>query len=50
MKVQTGLSIDSETLTRIDQMRGEVPRSRILERLINRGIASENAEKVGSES
>lgn len=50
MKVQTGLSIDSETLERIDQSRGEVPRSRILERLINRGIAAEHAEKMGSES
>lgn len=45
MKVSTGLSIDHETLARIDQIRGEVPRSRILERLINKGIAAENAEK-----
>lgn len=45
MKVTTGLSIDSETLAMIDQMRGEVPRSRILERLINRGLAAERVEK-----
>lgn len=50
MKVPCGLSIESETLTRIDQIRGEVPRSRVLERLINRGIAAEKAEKVGNES
>ena len=42
MKVPTGLSIDSDTLDKIDRTRGEVPRSRVLERLINEGL---NIEK-----
>lgn len=42
MKVPTGLSIDSDTLDEIDRTRGEIPRSRVLERLINEGL---NIEK-----
>ena len=48
MKAPTGISIEAETLKRIDQMRGEVPRSRVLERLINKGLAQELGEAVRS--
>lgn len=50
MKVPTGLSIESETLAKIDSFRGQIPRSRILEDLINKGLASERIENAGNES
>jgi hypothetical protein len=47
MKVPTGLSIEKKTLDQIDSRRGQIPRSRILEELINKGLS---LEKLGVES
>jgi hypothetical protein len=40
MKAVTAVSMEKSTLKAIDIARGNVPRSRILEDLINRGIST----------
>jgi hypothetical protein len=40
MKVPTGLSIDESLLKNIDDVRGDVPRSVILQNLIERGLST----------
>ena len=43
LKKGYGVSLDSGTVERIDSARGEIPRSRVLERLINRGLEAEQS-------
>jgi hypothetical protein len=39
-KVQTGISLEQTTFQAIERVRGNVPRTRVYEDLINRGLES----------